>query len=645
MPWGALGCPEVIGTRLEAQGIQSATGHVPRASIVGWLAVSFESLALPETPALETWARRAALSFRPRHALCALLVLLAAAAAALVWCQALDVPYWDEWENVPCLTGERTIDAQWLWSLHAQHRFVIPRLVYLGVMRVARNDFRVLPYVNVALLVTSAGILLAAARRARGSWRWSDALFPLALLSWGHAENMIWGFQIGFVLGVLSFCLLTAAVLRCARPLTSTRVLAAVVPLLCLPLVGGTGFTLALGFAPWLVGIAILGLGSRQERGAGAVALAGVLALGALLAAYAHGSRSELPSAIAPARIGGVAWDALEFLAGGIGPAAQAWHPLATVATGILLLATLALVARRALADRARGPIESGLFCLILAVSLLAAVVAWGRAPGARGESFVPRYVTLAAPLWCIFHLAWSAGVSSRAARAVSPALALLFVLALPQNCTRGLAICEDKSQRLRAFEMDAWCGLSVSELTRRHAGHVFPSDRDVEGSVARLSEFIHMLENAHIGPFALSPKQRWEAEHAEYLRSFAAHVRRPWIPILLEEDENRAHLALLSPAPGRIVWRVPSGRWIVRGSHGLRRDAWEVGRSDGVVFSILVRVPARQGPDQTIFRRWLRPVEIPGDRGPQPFEARFEVKVPAEVLLRADPGPAQNAD
>lgn len=571
-------------------------------------------------------------------ALFALLVLLTGAAMVLVWCEGRNVPRWDEWENVPYVVGEKPITWAWLWSFHAQHRFVLPRLLYIGVLHATNDDFRSLMYLNVALLAIAAGSLLLAARSARGSWRWSDAVFPLVLLHWGHADNMLWGFQVGFVLSILLFCLLTAAVLKCTRPVASTRVLAVIVPLLLLPLTGGCGFAMALGFAPWLLVIAFIGLRSPKERSAGTVALVGAIAMGALLATYANGSAAQRPAAILPkAGVVAAASDTLSFLAGGLGPAAAAWHPLSTVATGMLLLATVLLLARRALADKAHGPDQIGLAFLLLGVSLLAAVVAWGRSPSIHGGAFLPRYVTLAAPLWCLFHLAWSANGANRTARLVSAGVALLIVLLVPQNFARGLGLSMNKSQRLHSFEMDAWSGLSADELARRHVGSVFVSER-------RLADFIRLLQREHLGPFSLSPEQRWKALKLEYARFLVANQTQPWIPVLLEEDENRARFAVLSPAPGRLLLRVPAGRWMVSGVHGLRRDAWEVGRSDGVVFVIQVRVSRQPPITRQVYRRWLRPVEEPGDRGPRSFAFTIETEDAADVIFFTQPGPELDA-
>src|ERR1700712_5245275 len=46
-----------------------------------------------------------------------------------------DIPYMDDWEMVPVLMGEQPITLKWLWSLHNEHRIVMPRLIYLAVTR------------------------------------------------------------------------------------------------------------------------------------------------------------------------------------------------------------------------------------------------------------------------------------------------------------------------------------------------------------------------------------------------------------------------------------------------------------------------------------------------------------------------------
>jgi hypothetical protein len=44
------------------------------------------------------------------------------------------------------------------------------------------------------------------------------------------------------------------------------------------------------------------------------------------------------------------------------------------------------------------------------------------------------------------------------------------------------------------------------------------------------------------------------------------------------------------------------------------------------------------------VYRRWLRPVEDSGDRGPKEFSLSFEVEDAADVIFLTLPGPDQDA-
>ena len=63
---------------------------------------------------------------------------------------AVNLPYFDEFEMVPAMTGHRSISLQWLWSQHREHRLFLPRLILLGLYRISNNDFRTGMYLNAA---------------------------------------------------------------------------------------------------------------------------------------------------------------------------------------------------------------------------------------------------------------------------------------------------------------------------------------------------------------------------------------------------------------------------------------------------------------------------------------------------------------
>jgi hypothetical protein len=626
-----LGEAGLGGARAHDLGFELAT----RARLRG-RAIRRQRLAAPAPPGKPRFraarARAALRSQRKPLALFALVGLCAALAGLLVARYGTNVPRWDEWVNAPVLAGHRPVTLEWLWSAHLMHRFPLPRLLSLFVVQSCGGDLRAGMMLNVAALVAATCAFLWAARRARGAWSWSDALFPLALLHWGHTDNILWSFQLGFVLTALLFGALCLLVCRPARRVGVGWVSAVVLVLLLLPLVGGAGFLLAAGMTPWLLLVGATSLARRAERAAGAVALGGALALVALLGAYATGLESAVTRTSAR-ELGPVLRSAAKFLSNGLGPVGAPWHPVSTAITGLATLATGALLARRAWRARdARAP-AAGLLCLLLALLLVALGVGWGRQGRDEDIAFSLRYVTLAAPLWCLLQLAWSSALAGgRAGRRITAAIALLFAAALPGNELRGLARSAEVFGRLRAFELDAWSGTSAAELARRHAGLVHPSEEYLAPRIKR-------MQRAGVAPFDRPLEERWPELRAEYARYFYEHRSAPWLPVLIEDEANHARIALLAPAPASLAFRVPAGRWRARGVLGMRQDAWTTGGSDGVEFR--VELERARGRPKVLLRRLLDPLGVRADRAPQAFEVEFEVQADTTVLFVTDRGPS----
>jgi hypothetical protein len=128
----------------------------------------------------------------------------------LVAAFARDVPWWDDWNLVPVLSGREPASAAWLWERHNEHRIPIPELIHLTLAAPAGADFRAAPYLNA--LGLSAGAF---------------ALFPLALLNWGQYGNLLWSFQVQFVCSTVLFLLAVALLTASARPPGARRTLLA----------------------------------------------------------------------------------------------------------------------------------------------------------------------------------------------------------------------------------------------------------------------------------------------------------------------------------------------------------------------------------------------------------------------------------
>ena len=79
---------------------------------------------------------------------------------------ALTNPYVDEWEFMPALYGEEPA-LPWLWKLHNEHRFPLPRIVYLAMFWLT-GDLRTGCYVSLAGMSALALGLMELSRRVRG---------------------------------------------------------------------------------------------------------------------------------------------------------------------------------------------------------------------------------------------------------------------------------------------------------------------------------------------------------------------------------------------------------------------------------------------------------------------------------------------
>jgi hypothetical protein len=178
----------------------------------------------------------------------------AASGAALLFVLLLgsNVPYWDEWELVPAITGHQPITFDFLWSLHNEHRIPLGRLVYLGLFALT-HDFRAGMVFDVLALSAAGALLIETARRVRGRGAWVDGVFALLLLNPGHAENLLWSFQIPIVLIPVLLAVALSAAARMGVQPTAADVIGVAVPMALSPLCGAPGVVLATVTGGWLI--------------------------------------------------------------------------------------------------------------------------------------------------------------------------------------------------------------------------------------------------------------------------------------------------------------------------------------------------------------------------------------------------------
>ena len=436
--------------------------------------------------------------------------LTPAAVVWLVWGAALasilvfiardgrNIPFEEDWLMVAAMTGHEPDLPRWLWSQNSEHRLPLPRLVNLMLLR-ATGDFRsTMVFDALALGALAAAMILVARTLRDGRTSVADAFFPLLLLHLGNWDNLVWGWQIQFVLPTVLACAFLLVIL--ARPSLATPgvTMAGALMLIGLPLSGANGLVFAPPLAAWLAYAVWVGRREPTPDRSRVSSLAGGAAGLAILlcAVYFVGYESSPWNAPSPG-FGATLETSGKFLALGLGPAAaKSWLLFGIVAFVVLVagLRALRTAPRREAADRLRF---LGLLAFFAAVIVLTVAVGWGRAGRAAETGRMPtRYVLLAAPGMCAAYFSLLLFGTERMRRVGPAALAILLALLFPLNTREGLKRRAWFGDGMAAFERDLASGASSGALARRHHGFMLHWDEPL--MVAGLQQ----LHDAGIGPF-----------------------------------------------------------------------------------------------------------------------------------------------
>ena len=411
-----------------------------------------------------------------------------------------NVPLAEDWHLVAPLTGNEPDLFAWVWAQNNEHRVPLSRLVYLVLLE-ASEDFRIGMVANALILAAlSVAMIWTAARLRGGRIRYTDAFFPILLLHLGNWENLLWGWQLQFVIATVVICVPLLVMVRYGARPSPPAAVAAAVSLVLLPLTGANGLVFAGVLAPWFAYTAwvdgrsggdpspaprwtrVLLLGAA----AGALLLCGLYFVGYQRTTWYPPS----PSPMATLKT------ALKFAALGFGPAAShAWalSALASVAVvlagGFLLLPCL----RRAGPERQRA---IGLLVFIGGYLALALLTAWGRAGSVPRFGMPARYTMLTVPLLCAVYLIAVLRDTRRASSAVQIALFGAMILLLPLNTREGLHWRNYYVGGMQALERDLADNVPYHLIAERHQPFLLHWNREF------LLSRIRMLHEAGIGPF-----------------------------------------------------------------------------------------------------------------------------------------------
>ena len=328
------------------------------------------------------------------------------------------LPHWDEWALFDHLaTGNATLS--WLWAQHNEHRILVPKIFFLldvyffrGTQAFLLTSIFFVQLLQVALLSfslwTPGGI--------RGSaWRTGTGLIAYCILCPTQQENLIWGFQLQFVIPAAMATLAILTLLLYYRRLRPW--------LLALSIFAATlaTWSLANGMLLWpLLLLAAILLGMRRPILL-VIALFAATNIGLYLYRYHRpGPPAEFPGLILAAD------RTLHYVAVYFGSTfvrhSSGWIPLLAGTAGLWVAVAIII---RTLPQRGTSSLlQLELSLLMLLCIATAFITASGRLHLGLEQATASRYQTFALLFWCSLGLALLCEVSKpRVPRSVIPSI------------------------------------------------------------------------------------------------------------------------------------------------------------------------------------------------------------------------------
>lgn len=405
---------------------------------------------------------------------------------------ARNVPLSEDWYLVRPLVNDQPHFLDWIWAQNDEHRTPVQRLVYLGLLK-ATHDFRVAMVFDIVLVAAAAGGLVLVARRVRGHTSLVDAFFPIVLLNLGNSENLLWGWQMQFVLVLAGLCALLGGFVTSRVPMRAHTAVALGVVLALLPFGGGS----AMPAVPALIaGLVILAWSPGTRRTTRRVVTVLCALCLAAVVTYFVGWHAPTwyPKNPGP---GATLRTTAKALALAWGPVAEG-HWLATFLAAAAVLVSGAFVLVRPLragGDERRRALAVALFIGGILVTALG--IGYGRAAQVPTEGVPQRYTYVTLPALLGVWFAWELFGSVRARKVALGALLLAALVVLPVNMRRGYGWRDYYAAGTNRLEHDIRAGIPRAELVRRNREFLLHWDPGL------LAHDIELLRKAGIGPFA----------------------------------------------------------------------------------------------------------------------------------------------
>jgi hypothetical protein len=363
---------------------------------------------------------------------------------------ARNIPIQEDWHVIPAFTGHQSHFLGWLWKQNNEHRVPVPKLIYVGLLKLW-PDFRVGMIFSMVVAAAIAAAFVIVLRRIRGRTRWTDAFFPVAFLHLGHWENLGWSWELQFVVATAFACALLM-VTAMTTEWTTRRAIVAGGCLVAIPLSGATAFA----FAPIMV-VALIPVARRTAQPAKGVLIGSMAMSMGLTGLYFVGLKH--PDWVTPSPSPWASFQAgLKFLALAVGPAAGAWW-LPSVVLIAAILGSAAFLLFRA---RRQGAVV--LLAYLVAAIVLAASLGQGRAGLIPVFGLPDRYALIAVPGLCCCYLAYER-YGHRLRRWGPPVLCVGMVALIPLNTNFGLQYRDWYHYRVDNFAADVKAGMPLDQL------------------------------------------------------------------------------------------------------------------------------------------------------------------------------------
>lgn len=400
--------------------------------------------------------------------------------------------YWDELANVARLTGEAPVTLDWLWEQHNEHRIPLPRLIYLGLAWLAGGWTGIVSLFGAIAMIAVTFGLTQMIQRLRGRNTLLDIFFPLTLLHFGHAENLIYPFQICFVL--LPILVFVPLITSQGGTLRCWRLWALALCSICLPLIGGHGAIAGVSFGTWLVinGVLLWKANPQVKLPAIGSFSSGMLTF-LLVALYLHGFHGNhlgnSPSHLLTLRTAG------NFFAVSVGPAGgQSLDAFIAVILGGCTFVSILLLLREIFRPE-RRMVALGLGAIIAAVVVTGFAVGQSRAVLGANAGSAARYALLSAPLIVACYVCFALYLDRRFSEFAQFGLMLIVAGALVTNHTMGREQAFLRAEREKSLIAELKAGGDVDALMIKHNGIIY-------WDPAAASHAVKAMKKAKMGPF-----------------------------------------------------------------------------------------------------------------------------------------------